>query len=108
MRDKEFLRALYSTSENVPKVLQILNFAEDTKLNTLIKFLHFLAKGEIPIKKDNFNAVVAQNKLKVLKKVVEKNAAVQRLLKSDRKVKLQFLKKLKNVYPHLLHCLFNQ
>ena len=49
-RDKEFLRELY-LSDNLYKVKTILNSASDLKLNTLIKFLHFLSNGEIRIKK---------------------------------------------------------
>jgi len=85
-----------------------LNFASDSKLNTLIRFLHFLSNGEIKIKKENFEILQANKKVTVLKRNVEKKAAVQRLLKSDRHLKLQFLKKLSGVFSVLLYCLFNE
>lgn len=107
VRDKEFLRELYQTVD-VHKSKQILIFASDSQINTLIKFLHFLSNGDIKISKDNFNEIVKNRKLTILKKSVEKKAAVNRILKASRKVKLDFLKKLSTVYPHLLYCLFNQ
>ena len=54
IRDKEFLRALYEASE-APKANQLLIFASDPQLNTLLKFLHFLSTGEITIRKENFD-----------------------------------------------------
>ena len=76
-RDKEFLRELFQT-DDVNKSKQVLVFASDSKLNTLLKFLHFLTVGDIKI------------------------------LKSERKEKLKVLTKLLSVYPQLLYCLFNE
>ena len=107
IRDKEFLRALYEASE-APKANQLLIFASDPQLNTLLKFLHFLSTGEITIRKENFDQISQAKKIQVLKKFVEKKAAVQRMLKADRKIKISFLKKLSTVFPYLLYCLFNE
>lgn len=108
IRDKEFLRSLYGTNGNIAKAKQILTFASDAELNTLIKFLHCLAKGEIRIKKINFEAVLTNNKLGLIKKTVEKNNSVKLLLNSDRQKKTIFLRKLSPIYQNLLDCLFNE
>lgn len=68
VRDKSFLRELYESNNSV-KSKRILNFASDLKLNTVIKFLHFLANGEIKIKQENFEALVTFKRLGFLKKV---------------------------------------
>ena len=106
-RDKEFLRELY-LSDNLYKVKTILNGASDLKLNTLIKFLHFLSNGEIRIKKENFDKIKSSKRLQFIKKNVEAKAALQRLLKGERKIKLKFLIHLNSIYPFLLYCLFNE
>ena len=106
-RDKEFLRELFQT-DDVNKSKQVLVFASDSKLNTLLKFLHFLTVGDIKIRREDFKVIEDAKKLKILKKFVEKKAAVQRLLKSERKEKLKVLTKLLSVYPQLLYCLFNE
>ena len=106
-RDKEFLRELY-VSDNLYKVKTILNGASDLKLKTLIKFLHFLSNGEIRIKKENFEKIKSSKRLQLKKKNVEAKAALQRLLKSERKAKLKFLIHLNTIYPFLLYCLFNE
>ena len=70
IRDKGFLRELYE-SNNSNKTKSLLNSASDIKLTTLIKFLHFLANGEIPIKKENFEAIQSHKRLHFLKKVLK-------------------------------------
>ena len=69
-RDKEFLRELY-LSDNLYKVKTILNGASDLKLNTLIKFLHFLSNGEIRIKKENFDKIKSSKRLQFIKKMLK-------------------------------------
>jgi len=107
VRDKFFLRQLYEGEDRV-KNNKLLNFASDAKLNTLLKFLHFLSNGEIKIKRENFDILQTNKKLTLLKRHVEKKAALARLLKSERETKLKFLKQLSNVYASLLYCLFNE
>ena len=107
IRDKAFLRDLYE-GEGRLKNNRILTFASDSKLNTLIRLLHFIANGEIKIKRVNFEVIQANKKLKLIKKNVEKRAAVNRLLKSERDQKLKFLKQLSSIFSALLYCLFNE
>lgn len=107
LRDKAFLKQLYIGSD-AGKNKKVLQTAEDSELNTLIKFLHFLSNGEIRMKKDNFKQVEENGKLKWLTRFVEKKSKLQNLLKSPRKDKLKFLNKLSNVYSPLLHSLFNE
>ncbi len=107
VRDKSFLRQLYEGQDKM-KNNKILNFASDVKLNTLIKFLHFLSNGEIKMKRQNFEILQKNRKVLLLKRYVEKKAQVARLLKSERAEKLKFLRQLSNVYSALLYCLFNE
>jgi hypothetical protein len=66
-----------------------------------------LTNGEIKIKKENFDQIPSKN-LKFLKRQLEKKAALSRLLKSDRSVKLKVLKSQVSLYSYLLYCLFNE
>ena len=95
IRDKSFLRELYE-GEGRLKNNRILTFASDSKLNTLIRLLHFI------------DVIQANKKLKIIKKTVEKRAAVNRLLQSERENKLKFLKSLSGIFSALLYCLFNE
>ena len=107
IRDKAFLRELYESPNKIASN-RILNFANDTKLNTLIKFLHFLATGEIPIKRSNFELIQTHKKLTYIKRQVEKKSVVLKLVKADREAKIKFLKNLSNIFAPLLYCLFNE
>ena len=105
-RDKQFLKELYE-SDSLVKSKRILNFANDAELSTLIKYLHFVSNGEIPIKKQHFEAV-AKNHLKSVKKKFDKKKSVQDLLQNSRKVKLVVIIKLIPSFSNLLAPLFNQ
>lgn len=106
IRDKGFLKELYE-GNNPLKNKKVLQSAEDSELNTLIKFLHFLSNGEIRIKKVNFKTIQESHKLQMIRKHVEKKSKLMNLLKSPRKDKLKFLTQLQRIYTVLLDCLFN-
>ena len=107
LRDKGFLKLLYE-GNNPLKNKKVLQTAEDSELNTLIKYLHFLSNGEIKMKKENFQRIQDGHKLKLLTKKVETKSAVYRLVKSPRKDKIKFLNQLLNLYSPLLDGLFNE
>lgn len=106
IRDKQFLKELYE-GENLLKKKRLLMFANEAHLNTLLKFLHFLANGEIKMKKENFEKLSIQ-KLNLLKKTVERKRSLNDIISNDRIVKMTFLLKLIPVYSFLLDCLFNE
>lgn len=105
-RDKLFLKSLYEAN-CVPECKRIIQFASDSKLETLIRFLHLISNGDIKIKKENFNALQKKH-LKLIKKHLEKKASVQKLLQDERQVKLKILNKFCDVYPQLTYTLFNE
>ena len=107
IRDKGFLKELYQEPE-FAKIRKTLQTADDTELNTLIKYLHFLLNGEIPMKKINFQAIKESKKQALITKKVEKKSRVQDLLKSNRVTKLRFLVQLIKIYSFLLYPLFNR
>lgn len=107
VRDKGFLKSLYE-GDNRIKNNRILTVACDTKLNTLIRLLHYICNGEIKIKRENFEIIRDHRKLNVLKRHVEKKSNLQRLLQSERGEKLKFLKNFSAIYSSILYCFFNE
>ena len=107
IRDKGFLKSLYE-GQSRQRNNQILNVACDSKLNTLIRLLHFISNGEIKIKRENFEIIQQNRKLALLKKHVEKKAPLNRLLQGERVEKLKFLRKLSSIYSAILYFLFNE
>jgi hypothetical protein len=77
-------------------------------LNTLIKYLHFVANGEIKIKSSNFQILQESKLLNVITKHVEKKSKTFALLRATRITKLHFLFKLTKVFGPLLYALFNE
>ena len=106
VRDKDFLKELYQ-SQSAVRAKQILQFSSDSKLKTLLLYLHFVANGEIKIKKQNFEKLENRH-LKMIKKRFESKAAFRRLLQSERKEKLNVLNKLASMFAFLLFSVFNR
>lgn len=106
IRDKDFLVSLYA-SKSSAQAKHILAVTSDSKINTLIKFIHFLANGEIKVKKEHFDALTNAH-MKSVKKHFESKASVQRLLSSERQTKFQILTKFCPIFNQLLYTLFNK
>jgi hypothetical protein len=107
IRDKTFLKSLYEGS-NPLKNRRVLNSANDLQLDTLLKYLHFLSNGRIKMKKENFDIINKENKLKLIKSNVESKSRLNNLIRSDRMTKLKLLNKLSKIYSALLYILFNE
>jgi hypothetical protein len=107
IRDKGFLKTLYESENHLAK-RRILQLSDDTKLNTLIKYLHFVATGEIHMTANNFAVIKESKKLPLIVKTVEKKMKTFNLLQSPREEKLKFLLKLSHIYSQLLYGLFNE
>jgi hypothetical protein len=107
IRDKGFLKMLYEGSNHL-KNKRVLASSNDCQIDTLIKYLHFLANGIIKIKKENFDQIKQQGKLKLIKANVESKTKLKAILKSERSQKLKFINKLCKVYNNLLYVLFNE
>jgi len=105
LRDKEFLKSLYEADAvNAKRILMI---SSDSKLNTLIRFLHMVSNGQIRIKKEHFDSL-ANKHLKIFRKDFEPKAAAKRLLSGERAIKIQILGKFVNLFHELLFTLFNE
>lgn len=57
LRDKQFLKSLYD-SQHVSRIKNILGFASDSKLNTLLKVIHLLSNGEIKVHYKEFSSIL--------------------------------------------------
>ena len=106
LRDKQFLKELYE-SQSASHSKNILNFASDAKLNTLIKFLFMVSNGHIKIKREHFDKLSSHH-VKLFKKHLDTKAGLQRLLSAERKHKLQYLYKFNTCFKDLLYTLFNK
>jgi hypothetical protein len=106
VRDKVFLRELYQGQDFIKKK-KLLNVANDSELNTLIWFLHYLSTGEIRMKKSHFDHLDSR-KISLIKKRVESKHNLNILINENRRIKLLFLNKLAAHFPFLLYPLFNE
>lgn len=105
IRDKEWLRELYE-NENIASSKRILNFASDSKIDTLLKFIHLVSNGVIKITKENFDKI-GSTQFKIIQRHFESKIAINKLLRSERRAKLQKLTKLLPALRFLLFTLFN-
>ena len=106
IRDKPWLGELY-LSTNILQSKRILNFATDTKLDTLIRYFHFLSNGAIKIKASSFESI-RKSHINFVKKHFESKTSLNRILQSEREEKLKILRKLSASFSFLLYPLFNE
>lgn len=105
LRDKDWLEELYLANSAL-RCKRLLLFASDSKLDTLMKYLHYLSNGEITMKKENFDSLQKRH-LSIIKKAFESKQSLNSNLKQEREQKLKVLLKLTPVYQLLLFSLFN-
>ena len=106
IRDKPWRGELY-LSTNILQAKRILNFATDTKLDTLIRYFHYLSNGAIKIKTASFESI-RKSHVSYVKKHFETKASLNRILQSEREEKLKVLRKLAASFSFLLFPLFNE
>lgn len=106
IRDKHFLEELYHSS-SPSNSKRIIQNASDSKLKTLIIFLHLISSGAIQIKKENFNKLEKRH-LKLFRTHFDKKGSSKKLIHSDRALQFKVLSKILNILPFLLHTLFNE
>ena len=103
--EKPFLHALY-TDEAKTRASR-LNVASKKQIKILVKVLHCLSCGEIPIKKAQFEKIVQARKMSTLTKIHEKGN-LKELLSKPFADQVRFVKKFLSLYPSLLHPIFNE
>lgn len=101
---KPFLAALYKCQSS-RKAKKILNFSQESELQLLIKLIHLISSGEIPLYSSQFKKISSSKKVPVLHKLSTKKHTYS-LLKSSREAKLIYLYQLTSVFTPLLHCMF--
>jgi hypothetical protein len=106
LRDKDWLSQLYLANSAL-RCKRLLLFASDSKLDTLMKYLHYLANGQITMQKAHFEAIQKRH-LSSIRKAFESKQALNSSLRLEREEKLKILLKLVNLYQLLLHSLFNE
>lgn len=75
-------------------------------LNTLIKVLHFITIGEIPLSNQAIERLTKSRKAHFLHKKFKQKKLVRNLLNSNRQEKISVLVKVQKFLPDLLESLF--
>lgn len=104
MLPQQFLANLYASNRYTARKLLIA--ASDSQLKLLLYLLHFIAIGEIPLTRENFNSISKGRKASFLFKNFADKTKTKTLLKSDRTKKLHQLFQLSSAFKHLLTRVF--
>ena len=108
MRDKEFLQSIFK-SKSLLETCQILRNSDYTKLNTLIKYLHFYSTGEVYLEAQTYNQILNEYSAvdNYLRRTLRDKKKTIILLKCPKATKLKFLFKLRKIYPYILYPVFD-
>lgn len=99
---KSFLRNLF----NQTNVVNILNHASDSELNVLLKLLHLINLGHLPLKRKHHEVIVRSKREKKLEQFESRRFLLEKL-HSSREQKLKVLKQFAKLFVILLHHIFN-
>jgi len=102
IQNKQFLYNLFKQAN----VVKILSHASDSELNVLLKVLHLINQGHIPLKQKHHEVVVRSKREKKLE-LFESRQFLREKLKASREEKLKLLKQFSKLFSILLHHLFN-
>lgn len=105
LKEKKFLNDLYRGSSVMNQ--RILNFAQESSLNVLLRILFLIANGIISIPRDKVETLKRSRKLKYFVSDFDNKASFNILLHSNRENKLKVLRKYANVFDSLLFTMFN-
>ncbi len=105
IRDKGFLQSLFEGPNSLKNRRLILS-ANEGEIDTLIKYLHYLANGKVRIAAQNFLNIRRSKKLSYLQREFEAEKRISMLLLGNVTWKREVLLKLAISYPDLLAPLF--
>jgi len=112
--DKPFLRtqlvkhkALFKKLYSQNQVIKTLNNASDDSLNFLLKFLHLLVTGHVPLHSNGVEAIAKSMRESKLAEFDSRRYLLNSV-KSSRENKLKLLRQFKSLFVHLFHYVFNK
>lgn len=100
-----FLSKIYN-AESVKALRRELNYARGKELNVLLEAIHYIISGKITISSAEFNNLVQQKVLVLLRKKLEEKESLRKLLNSHRETKVTFLKRISKSLHSLLTPFF--
>ena len=103
MHDKAFLHKLYHQRD----VFKLLNHASDEELNLLLKLLHLVALGVIPLNTKLHQEILRRSKRQSKLMEFESKPYFRTALSADRNSKLKLVKQFSKLYAVFCHNLFN-
>ena len=103
LQHKSFLKKLYKQEE----VVKTLNHATDEEINLLLKLLHLVALGAVPMHKDH-QEIIGKSKRQSKLLEFDSTGVLRKALKSPRDEKLKLVKQFLKLFAILFHQLFNE
>ncbi len=104
-KNKRFLKGLYLG--NKVQNLARLEVASKYQISNLLNVIHYICKGDIKIKKENFDAIKKAKRIDALYSL--RNASEVKIFKTKPiESQILFLKKFASLYVYILHPLFNK
>jgi hypothetical protein len=102
IQHKAFLNNLFKQTN----VTKILNHASDTELNVVLKLLHLINLGHLPLKQKHHEVIVRSKREKKLEQFESRRFLIEKL-HASREEKLKVLKQFAKLFSILLHQIFN-
>lgn len=106
LKDKLFLFKVYSASET-KVVKELLAQASITQINTILRYMHLLVTGKIVFSRNDYAAIVQQNKMVRLRRGIESKLSLRNKIK-DKSLAIPYLKDMASILGILFKPLFEK
>jgi hypothetical protein len=99
--EKDFFEHLH-TCRTPLEVRHLLNISSKNQLHLLARVIHFVASGEIPLKKEKYERIKRSKKLTFINNEFEREKDIAKLLSFKRRDLITTLYKIQGVIPDLV------
>jgi hypothetical protein len=106
LTEKHFFENLY-TAHTPLQVRHVLNISSEKQLKLLVKVIHLVSAGEIPLKQKDFDKIKKSKKLNFVNNHFERERDYKKLLGYSRKELISILYKIQGVIPSIISPLLS-
>ena len=106
LKERSFLKRFVEASGSRSKIQHLLHISTHHQLVVLACIVHFVACGEVAIKRECLERLKRSKKAPILRRLFEHEREARELKSADRETLLGALSKITSVLPEIVGCLF--
>jgi hypothetical protein len=106
LNEKHFFENLF-TAHTPLQVRHVLNVSSEKQLQLLVKVIHLVSAGDIPLKQNEFDKIKKSKKLNFINNHFEREKDYKKVLDYSRRELITILYKIQSVIPSIVSPLLS-